>query len=443
MVPPRPPVPTRAVVGAEPLAAGLPARRQAALLLEAALARRSGLDEAAASAAFRALDPRDRGFARQAALTTLRRLGAIDRALAARLKSPPPLAITTLLRLGIAQAWFMDVPEFAAVNATVDQAQAAPGTRPFKNLVNAVLRAALREGRPADDPEVHAPPWLFARWSAAYGRDAARAIAAEIVREPPTDLTCRAPAEAESTAALLDGATLADGTIRTSRRGDVAAWPGYAEGGWWVQDAAAAVPARLLRLKPGETALDLCAAPGGKTLQLAATGARVTALDRSAARLHRLRDNLRRTRLEAEVITADALTWSDPRQYDAVLLDAPCSSSGTFRRNPDVLWGLSPADIAKLAAAQRSLLDAAARQVAPGGRLVYCVCSLEPEEGEGQVAPFLARHPDFNIDPAAPGEGGAPAEALRPEGWLRILPSQMAEIGGLDGFFAVRLIRRA
>ncbi len=409
--------------------------------MEAALARRGGLDEAAASGAFRALDARDRAFARQTALTALRRLGAIDRALAARLNSPPPPAVATLLRLGLAQAWYMEVPEFAAVNATVDQARADPATRPFKNLVNAVLRAALRAGWPADDPEANAPPWLFARWSAAYGPDAARAIAAEIVREPPTDLTCRDPAEAPAVAEAVGGTVLPAGGVRTGRRGDLSEWPGYGDGTWWVQDAAAAVPARLLGVAAGETALDLCAAPGGKTLQLCAAGGRVTALDRSAARLSRLRDNLRRTRLEAEVIVADALAWNDDRTFDAVLLDAPCASTGTFRRNPDVLWSLSPADIAKLAATQARLLDAAARRVRLGGRLVYCVCSLEPEEGEGQMAAFLRRRPDFVIEPARPAEAGAPPDSLRPEGWLRILPPQLSSIGGLDGFFAARLIR--
>jgi 16S rRNA (cytosine967-C5)-methyltransferase len=227
--------------------------------------------------------------------------------------------------------------------------------------------------------------------------------------------------------------------VRTGRRGDVAIWPGFTEGVWWVQDAAAAIPARLLEVQPGQTALDLCAAPGGKTLQLAAAGAQVTALDKSAARLTRLSDNLARTGLAAEVVVADAATWRDGRSFDAVLLDAPCSATGTFRRHPDVLWAAKPSDVASLAALQSRLFDAAAAKVKLGGRLVYCVCSLEPEEGEAQVAAFLQRHPDFAIDPIAAGEGGAPEASLRPDGTLRILPHHRP--GGVDGFYAARLRR--
>jgi 16S rRNA (cytosine967-C5)-methyltransferase len=200
------------------------------------------------------------------------------------------------------------------------------------------------------------------------------------------------------------------------------------------------MPARLLRLSEGETALDVCAAPGGKTLQLTAAGAQVTALDRSEPRLRRLRANLERTGQSAEVITAEADAWDDPRQFDAVLLDAPCTSTGTFRRNPEVLWGTRPPEIAKLAGVQTRLLDAAAERVRPGGRLVYCVCSLEPEEGEGQVAAFLSRLPDFRLSPVTPGEAGSPPEAVR-DGALRLLPSMWPERGGMDGFYAARLER--
>ena len=410
------------------------------MLVEAALDRRSGLDEAAATAAFRALDPRDRGFARAAALTTLRRLGPIDRVLAARMQKPPPPPVTTLLRLALAQAWFMEVPAFAAVNATVDQAGADPATRPFKALINGVLRTALREGPPADDPEANAPPWLFARWRQAYGEEAARAIAQQIPAEPLTDVTCLSRDEAAAVAEALGGRELGDGTVRTPLRGDVSGWPGYDEGRWWVQDAAAAAPARLLDVAAGETVLDLCAAPGGKTLQLAAAGASVTALDRSKARLNRLRENLTRTSLSAEVVAADALTWTDRRTFDAVLLDAPCASTGTFRRNPDVLWALKPSDIAALAEAQARLLDAAAGRVRPGGRLVYCVCSLEPEEGEAQADAFLSRRGDFELAPIAPNEAAYLCAAVTSDGRLRVLPHHLPD--GVDGFFAARFRRR-
>ena len=237
------------------------------------------------------------------------------------------------------------------------------------------------------------------------------------------------------------GEVLAGGTVRTGRRGDVAAWPTFEDGDWWVQDAAAAVPGRLLGVKSGETVLDMCAAPGGKTLQLAAAGGQVVALDRSAPRLKRLTQNLERTGLTAEVVAVPAEDWDDARTFDAVLLDAPCTATGTFRRNPEVLRATRPADVAKLADVQHRLLDAAAERVGPGGRLVYCTCSLEREEGETQIIAFLRRNPAFRTVPADPAAVGAPAEALTPEGWLRILPSMWAEHGGLDGFFAARLER--
>jgi 16S rRNA (cytosine967-C5)-methyltransferase len=307
--------------------------------------------------------------------------------------------------------------------------------KPVRGLVNAVLRGQLREGPPPEDSEALAPPWLFARWRAAFGGDTALEIAAMIAEEPATDLTLKAPSGPAFVEAL-EAEVLQGGGVRTRRRGDVAGWPGFAEGAWWVQDAAAAIPARLLGVGPGQTALDLCAAPGGKTLQLAAAGAAVTALDRSGARLGALRDNLARTGLSAEVVAADAADWPDARRFDAVLLDAPCSATGTFRRHPDVLWNARPSDVASLAGAQARLLAAAARRVKAGGQLVYSVCSLEREEGEDQARAFLTAFPDFKLEPVAAGEGGAPAVSLAPEGWLRILPHHAP--GGLDGFFVAR-----
>ena len=259
-------------------------------------------------------------------------------------------------------------------------------------------------------------------------------------QEPATDLSVKDPADAAALAELLEGEVLPGGSIRTRKRGDLAEWPDFAEGRWWVQDAGAAIPTRLLDVKPGETALDLCAAPGGKTLQLAAAGATLVAVDRNADRLKRVAENLARLRLTAEVVTADARSWNDKRTFDAVLLDAPCSATGTFRRHPDVLWAAAPGDIASLAEVQTRMLDSAAARVKPGGRLVYCVCSLEPEEGEGQVRGFLARHPEFVLAPVTAGEGGAPAASVSPEGWLRILPYHLE--GGIDGFFAARMVRK-
>jgi 16S rRNA (cytosine967-C5)-methyltransferase len=304
--------------------------------------------------------------------------------------------------------------------------------------VNAVMRRLASDGPPAKDAEALAPAWLFARWRAAYGEAAAARIAETIAQEPASDLTPLGEADARLIEAL-GARVLPGGTLRTGRHGDPATWPGFAEGRWQVQDAAAAFPARLARVRPGESALDLCAAPGGKTLQLAAAGAAVTALDRSASRARRVSSGLARAGLKAELAIADALAWRDERRFDAVLLDAPCAATGAFRRHPDVLWNARPGEIAPLAAAQSALLDAAADHVAPGGRLIYSVCSLEREEGEAQAAAFLARAPAFATLPAEAGEAGAPAAALTAEGWLRILPFHLE--GGIDGFFIARFSR--
>lgn len=419
--------------------AGLPAREAAVQYLEAALSRRAGLDEALATPASTRLDPRERAFARALTQATLRRLGPIDRALQGKLKKEPPERVVTLLRLGMAQLFWMGTPDHAAVSTIVTLADKGKTTRPFKGLVNAVLRGLLRDGPPKDDPEDLAPSWLLARWQAAFGADEARAIAAVIAEEPATDLTLKTPADAAGIAALVEGEALDGGSVRTARRGDIAEWPAFDEGRWWVQDAGAAIPARLLAVQPGEAALDLCAAPGGKTMQLAAAGAQVVALDRSAERLKRVAENLARVGLTAEIVADDGVKWADTRKFDAVLLDAPCSATGTFRRHPDVLWAASPTDVAKLAMVQARLLDSAADRVKPKGRMVYCVCSLEPEEGEEQIRAFLKRRPDFDLVPVETGEGGAPAASVE-QGWLRLLPHHLP--GGVDGFFAAKLIRR-
>ncbi len=432
---PRPPAP------APP--PGLEARRLALARIEAALSRRGGAEDAVGAGA--ALDGRDRAFAHALAAAVMRRLPSLDRVLDSKLQRPPPPPVRALLRLGLAQMALLETPAFAAVSTTLALADADPATRPFRGLLNAVLRGLDREGAgarvAAEPPEGDVPDWLLARWRSAYGAEAASAITAALRSEPPTDLTPRDPREAAALAQAVGGEALATGSVRVARRGDLAEWPGYAEGGWWVQDAAAAVPARVLAAQAGETALDLCAAPGGKTLQLAAAGVRVVALDRSAERLRRVEANLARTGLAAELVAADATAWDDPRRFDAVLLDAPCSATGTARRHPDVLRLVRPGDIATQAAQQARLLDAAAARVAPGGRLVFCTCSLEPEEGEAQVGPFLQRHPDFAVAPADTRALGLPREAAAANGGLRLLPSFWEQRGGMDGFFAVRLDR--
>lgn len=422
---------------------GVEARVAAGVLLNAALTRRGGLDEALALPAIAGLPGPDRAFARAVAMAALRRLGEIDQILDQRLKKSPPEAVRTLMRISLAQTLVLETPAFAAVSTAVKLAERDPKARPYKALVNAVLRGVEREGPGLTTAEANLPDWIAARWKQTWGEAALTGLALAAREEPATDLSVKPGVDPAAVAAAVEGEVLTGATVRTGRRGDIAGWPGFDDGDWWVQDAAAAVPVRLLAPTTGETVLDLCAAPGGKTLQIAATGASVTALDRSEPRLRRLRQNLDRTKLEAEIVVTPGEDWEDTRTFDAVLLDAPCTATGTFRRNPEALRAVKPADVANLADVQHRLLDAGAARVKPGGRLVYCVCSLEREEGEAQVNAFLRRNPAFVTTPADPAALGAPPEALTPEGWLRILPSMWAEHGGLDGFFIARLERSA
>lgn len=437
----RAPRPPRTEVRDDSADIGVEARLAAGVLLNAALEGRGGLDTALSFREVSDLPGPDRAFARAVAMAALRRLGEIDQILDRKLQKAPPLAVRTILRVALAQTLVLETPAFAAVSTAVKLAERETKTRPYKNLVNAVLRGIEREGPGLTTAESNLPEWLAARWRAVYGEAALTGLALAAREEPATDLSLKPDVDAAPVAEALDGTVLAANSVRTGRRGDLATWPGFEDGIWWVQDAAAAVPVRLLAPKAGESIIDFCAAPGGKTLQIAASGASVVALDRSDKRLDRLRANLARTALSAEVVAVPAEDWDDPRAFDAVLLDAPCTATGTFRRNPEVLRATKPADVAKLADVQHRLLDAAAERVKPGGRLVYCVCSLEREEGETQIIAFLRRNPAFRTVPAVPAGVGAPDEALTPEGWLRILPSMWAEKGGLDGFFTARLDR--
>ena len=422
---------------------GVEARLAAGVLLNAALEDRGGLDTALSFREVADLPAPDRAFARAVAMAALRRLGEIDQILDRKLQKAPPLAVRTILRVALAQTLVLETPAFAAVSTAVKLAEREVKTRPYKNLVNAVLRGIEREGPGLTTAESNLPEWLAARWRATYGEATLTGLALAAREEPATDLSLKPEVDAAAVAEALDGEVMTGNTVRTGRRGDLSTWPGFEDGIWWVQDAAAAVPVRLLAPTTSESIVDFCAAPGGKTLQIAASGASVVALDRSDKRLDRLRANLARTGLSAEVVAVPAEDWDDPRTFDAVLLDAPCTATGTFRRNPEVLRATKPADVAKLADVQHRLLDAAAERVKPGGRLVYCVCSLEREEGETQIIAFLRRNPAFRTAPANPAVVGAPSEALTPEGWLRILPSMWAEKGGLDGFFIARLDRVA
>jgi 16S rRNA (cytosine967-C5)-methyltransferase len=416
-------------------------RRAGADLVAAVLDERRSLDEALAhTESFRRLDGRDRAFARAIASATLRRLGGIDATLARFLAKPLPETAhlaRALLRTGAAQALVLDTPAHAAVGETVALARADRKAAGFAGLINAVLRKVCGEGRAifaALPAGADLPAWLFARWRATYG-EAAVAIAEALRREPPLDLTLKRDAlDGLAGAPFLGGLRLPPGSPT------VEALPGYAEGAWWVQDAAAALPARLLGDVRGLRVLDLCAAPGGKTMQLAAAGAAVTALDIAAPRLARLAENLNRTRLSAEIVCADALTWSAPAPFDAVLLDAPCTATGTLRRHPDVAWLRRPGDVRSLAAVQAQLIAKAAELVKPGGMLVYAVCSLEPEEGPEIVAGAL-RSGAWRRAPIAAEEVAGAAQLITPDGDLRTLPCHFAAQGGVDGFYAARLIR--
>ncbi len=419
-----------------------PTARAAALdLLQAVLRRRQPLDEALARQPLLGkLEARDRAFARLLTATALRRLGEIDQALSPMLAKPLPAkaaAVMDALRLGACQILFLGTPPHAAVGETVELVAGARALAGYKGLVNAVLRRIERE-RPATDPARNTPAWLAERWGRAYGEATARAIAAAHLAEAPLDLSVKS--DAEAWAAKLGAEILPTGTLRLrDAAGAVEALPGFAEGAWWVQDAAAALPARLLG-RPAR-AIDLCAAPGGKTASLAAAGAAVTAVDRSPARLKRLGANLARLGLAAELVEADAASWRPAEPAEAVLLDAPCSATGTIRRHPDLPWLKAPADIKKLAAVQDRLLDNALAMTRPGGVLVYATCSLEPEEGPERIAALLARGAPAARLPIEPSEVGGLAALLTPEGDLRSLPCHLAEAGGMDGFYACRLRR--
>jgi 16S rRNA (cytosine967-C5)-methyltransferase len=432
---------------------GLPARRVAADILDGVLRRRRALDELLdgrqAPAELAALPERDRALARHIVATTLRRLGSLRYLLGQCLeRGLPPAAprVETALLIGATQILFLDVPDHAAVDLSVRLAQADRNAAHYRKLVNAVLRRIARSGAEllaqADSLTLDTPPWLLARWSSHYGVETARAIAAANRSEPALDLTVKA--DSAAWAARLGGSVLPTGSVRLIPHGPVPQLAGYDEGAWWVQDAAAALPARLFGDLAGRTIADLCAAPGGKAAQLAARGARVTAVDRSPARLERLRENFRRLALAAEIVEADATAWQGGA-FDGVLIDAPCSSTGTIRRHPDIAWLKHEADLAGLIGLQRRLLDHAVSLTRPRGLIVFCTCSLEPEEGEALIAELLAREPRVRRLPIDPAEVSGQGELISAAGELRTLPSHFPapdpRLAGLDGFYAVRLER--
>lgn len=408
-----------------------PTREAAFALISAVFDRHVPLD--AALGDLRAAEPRDRAAGHRIAAAVLRRSGSLDTVIDAHLAKAPPAPVRHVLRIGAAQLLLLDAPAHAAVSTAVGLAHAR-GLSKFAGLANAVLRKVAAEGPAAldglDSPRLDTPAWLWASWGAT-----ARAIATAHQAEAPLDLTLKPGA-----AVPEGGEMLPEGSVRLKPGTDVTALSGFGSGDFWVQDAAASLPARLLGEVVGETVLDLCAAPGGKTAQLAMAGAAVTALDRDSGRIDRLRGNLARLGLRAETVVADALEWRPEKKFSAILLDAPCSATGTIRRHPEIPHLRRPRDIAACAELQDRLIDAAVSMLAPGGRLIYAVCSLQPEEGAARIDAACAR---LSLRRAPVGADEIPGlpEAATPAGDLATHPGMWGERGGMDGFFAARLVR--
>lgn len=414
---------------------GTTARSAALALLGAVLEDGAQLSQAldAENSPIAALSPSDRARSQRLVLTTLRHIEQADRVLKPFLRKSPPDFVLNALRLGVVELAVDGGAAHGVVNAMVDIVRRGNRVGHLSGLVNAVLRKVAATPEPfAKLPSQKMPQWLRQPLVHRWGRDVVTAIEAVHSQTPPLDLTPKAtPPEIEGAALLPTG------SLRISQSVQVSTLPGFASGDWWVQDAAAALAARLLDAQAEEEVLDLCAAPGGKTLQLAATGAKVTALDISTPRLARLHENLARTGLSAKIIATDALHWQPDTLFDAVLLDAPCSATGTLRRHPDLPFTKDGSDIPALVALQAALIDRALGFLKPGGRLVFCTCSLLAEEGEEQLTATLSRHPGLIVEP--PTLAGIAPEWVTADGGLRLRPDYWAEIGGMDGFFMARL----
>jgi 16S rRNA (cytosine967-C5)-methyltransferase len=413
-----------------PSVEGLAPRRASLQMLDAVLRRGQTLE--AAGARVRGLSPADFGLAMAIAGETLRRIPDLDSLIdsATRQRLPDDSKARMVLRIALAQKVALHTPEHALVSTALPLVDGGP-----RRLVHGVLGTLLRRGLPpVTEPRL--PVAIEQRWAAAWGEEVVQAARRQIGSRPPLNLSFADDAEAHSYAAEHHGTSLAAKHVRLPSS-SVAQLPGYRSGRWWVQDLGASLPARMI---PGEAEniLDLCAAPGGKTMQLAAAGHQVTAMDSSESRLGRLRENLLRTHLDATLVAADALMWQPEREYDAILLDAPCSATGTFRRHPEVLYRARPPIIAANAELQARLLDRAVRWLKPGGALVYSVCSLERQEGEDVVSGFLDADVGFHIDRPRDLPAFVPTSS---EGWVRILPGLLEPEGGLDGFFMARLVR--
>lgn len=417
-----------------PSVEGGPARKAALQMLDAVLRQGRTLDSAAQNS--RGLSKSDQALAVAIAGEVLRRIPDLDSLIdsATRKRLPDDSKSRMVLRMALAQKIGLDTPDHALVATALPLVDGGP-----RRLVHGVLGTLLRRGVTASDAP-HLPPEVEQRWAEAWGEQVVLAARRQIASRPPLDLTFKSDDAAQTFVAEPEAVSLAPGHVRLQHSGAVREISGFDSGDWWVQDLAASLPARLVPSGANDV-LDLCSAPGGKAMQLAAAGHDVTAVDASAQRLERLRENLERTSLGAALVEADALRFEPDRQFDAILLDAPCSATGTFRRHPEVLYRARPRIIAEAAELQARLLARAAEWVRPGGTLVYSVCSLEPQEGEEIVSGFLRSHAGFAI--AGPGRSELPAFAApAKEGWLRILPGMLESEGGLDGFFAARLVRR-
>lgn len=428
----------------------LQARKVALYILQQVFGQRHTLDQAIdENREFSALNQRDRAFVRMLVTTVIRRLGQIDDLIRRSLSRPdqplnPPI-LEYVLRLGVAQLIFMNVPDHAAVNTSVMLVE-SEGHGRIKGFVNALMRRLSTEGRDwttrQDVARLNTPAWLLKMWIEDFGLKNAIDIATANLQEAPLDISLKRGITKDSLSEELGATILPTGSLRLQGAKIVSELPGFNDGMWWVQDAAAAIPVKLFGDRiDGQNVVDLCAAPGGKTAQLASAGANVLAIDRSAKRLHRLQENMKRLRLDdrVKIEVADAAVWKSREKLPYILLDAPCSATGTVRRNPDVIWMKNQNDIYSLVELQEKLLENAVNMLAPGGTLIYCTCSLQKCEGEYQIERILERHPELSRESVHVHELGGTSEIITPRGDVRILPSHLANIGGMDGFFVSRL----
>ncbi len=429
---------------------GLETRNIAYQILCEVLLRKAPLDQILArKASFHALESRDRNFVRMLVSTCLRHKGQIEDLIyraADKNKDIKPEKLKIILSIGICQLLFMNVPSHAAVDMTVELADKEHMSRQ-KGFINAILRRITREGeawRDKQDPSrLNIPQWLLNCWIKDYGLGVTAEIAQACISEASTDITIKNQSEAEHWAAELNANIIPTGSLRRKSGGTITDLAGFDEGMWWVQDAAAAMPAKLFGDLNGKNVIDLCAAPGGKTAQLAAAGAQVIALDRSAKRLEKLKENIERLTLsdKVEVIAADGSVWQPSAPVDAVLLDAPCTATGTIRRHPDVMHLKSAKDLTQLCDIQQRLLENATKMIKPDGVIIYCTCSLQKAEGEDQIEKFLKAHSDFKRAPITEAEVGGVGALVTAEGDLRVLPHYLNDGGGMDGFYVARLTR--